>query len=239
MRHFIANKNNPLTLLMALAALFFGPQCPVFADQVHEQAIEAMQNGNYAVAFCLWWPKANQGHAEAQYSIGWMFHNGYGLRINDEVAHQWWEKAASQGNSDAMYSLSQLYFNGDGTEKDDDKALQWLVKAARLNHDEARADLMQDVEEGSTAALKALSDLAQEAHWQANLKHVKIKVARANIRAEANAEAKLIDTLDQGTELIALKQSANWWQILLPEKSQLAWIYAPLVESPEAPQSQP
>ena len=55
---------------------------------------------------------ANQGHADAQFNLGFMYANGIGVRapVNQSFskAREWFTKAASQGNKMAMGALKQL-----------------------------------------------------------------------------------------------------------------------------------
>jgi len=104
-------------------------------QQAHNKAEKAMSIGNFAIAYCLWEPLASQGDSKAQFNIGWMFHNGYGLTIDDTAAFTWWIKAAEQGYVDAFYTLADLYLAGFGVDKDKDIAMGWYIAAAELDHE--------------------------------------------------------------------------------------------------------
>ena len=45
------------------------------------------------------------GDANAQYGLGVMYHNGYGVKQDDFEAVNWYRKAAEQGHASAQYSL--------------------------------------------------------------------------------------------------------------------------------------
>ena len=49
--------------------------------------------------FRRWRPRAEQGDAEAQWRIGWMYHEGKGAPENDAEAVKWHRKAAEQGHA--------------------------------------------------------------------------------------------------------------------------------------------
>jgi TPR repeat protein len=51
---------------------------------------------------------ADQGPAEAQYSLGYMFVQGRGVAQSDVEAARWFRKAADQGHADAQYNLGIL-----------------------------------------------------------------------------------------------------------------------------------
>ena len=57
-----------------------------------------------------WWRKAaEQGHAEAQYQLGYAYQHGIGVERDDDEAEKWYNKAAENGNSDAMEAVDRLY----------------------------------------------------------------------------------------------------------------------------------
>ena len=72
---------------------------------------------------------AEAGDVHAQYSLGWMYHNGYGLSIDDERAQEWWGKAANQNDADSQYALATSLMDRPKKERDTAKALEWLGKA--------------------------------------------------------------------------------------------------------------
>ncbi|MCB1737747.1 MAG: SEL1-like repeat protein, partial [Gammaproteobacteria bacterium] len=72
---------------------------PHSAD-LYKRGVESMEAGNFADAYCLWKPLAQQGYVEAQYSLGWMYANGYGLAMDEAQALSWWKRAADRGHAD-------------------------------------------------------------------------------------------------------------------------------------------
>lgn len=110
----------------------------------HLEAAAAAQRGDYVVAYCFWRPLAEQGDAEAQYALGWMYHNGYGLVTNDLAAKAWWEKAVAQGHVDAMFSLGTLHSVGSTTiVRDYPNAMRLWARAAAAGHVNARYALRE------------------------------------------------------------------------------------------------
>jgi TPR repeat protein len=108
------------------------------------EAAAAVQHGDYAVAYYFWRPLAEKGDAEAQYALGWMYHNGYGLVIDDQVARAWWEKAAAQGSADAMFALGTLYSVGSDTiPRDYAAAMRLWAEAAAKGNENARFALQE------------------------------------------------------------------------------------------------
>jgi len=78
-----------------------------------------------------WYRKAaEQGYADAQSNLGWMYGNGKGVKQDDAEAVKWFRKAAEQGNSRAQHNLGEMYFTGKGVKQDYAEAVKWFRKAA-------------------------------------------------------------------------------------------------------------
>jgi TPR repeat protein len=74
--------------------------------------------------------EAEQGDAEAQFSLGVMYFIGDGVEQSYEEAAKWYEKAADQGVRKAQSSLGTMYYAGDGVEQSYEEASKWYEKAA-------------------------------------------------------------------------------------------------------------
>ncbi len=83
------------------------PQSSVVADP-HQQAAAAYRQKDYQQVLALMEPLAMQGDANAEYIIGYMYFNGYGVKANPEVARQWIERSAVQGNKNANTALDRI-----------------------------------------------------------------------------------------------------------------------------------
>ena len=51
---------------------------------------------------------AEQGDADAQNFLGWMYSHGSGVRKSKAEAIKWYRKAAEQGDSEAKQALEEL-----------------------------------------------------------------------------------------------------------------------------------
>lgn len=114
-----------------------GPMPPTFAE-----GLDAYEYGRYEVALKVLMPLAQQGLAEAQTIIGYMFANGDGVPRDDAVAVLWFRKAAEQGNADGQTNLGYMYATGRGITKDKDEAIRWYLYAAEQGNDEAQQNLL-------------------------------------------------------------------------------------------------
>ena len=94
-------KRNLSIPALALFAFFMvGPA--VSADLQKGNA--AYQRGDYAAAVSIWTSLAEQGDADAQESLGYMYHSGDGVLQDYKMAHMWFNIAASLGDKSAAKS---------------------------------------------------------------------------------------------------------------------------------------
>src|SRR4030095_6192098 len=68
-----------------------------------EEGIQAYKNGDYATAVREWLPLAQQGDARAQFLLGSLYAQGYGVPQDYGAAAQWFRQAAEQGHVGAQY----------------------------------------------------------------------------------------------------------------------------------------
>ena len=90
-----------------------------------------------------WYRKAaDQGHADAQFSVGLFYAEGAGgLQKDERSAVEWYRKAAAQGQAKAQHGLGFMYLNGRGVAQDQQIGAEWVRKAAEHGNAEAQADL--------------------------------------------------------------------------------------------------
>jgi len=72
---------------------------------------------------------AEQGHADAQSHLGFMYLYGHGMPQSGALAVEWCRKAADQGFAPAQFNLGVMYANGQGVPQNFPEALRWLRKA--------------------------------------------------------------------------------------------------------------
>ena len=73
-----------------------------------EEGFTAAQRGDYATAYRLWLPLANQGNASAQFNLGIMYRIGQGVPQDYAEAMKWYRKAAEQGDASAQFNLGVM-----------------------------------------------------------------------------------------------------------------------------------
>ena len=52
---------------------------------------------------------AEQGDADAQYNLGWMYDEGQGVPQDNKEAVKWWRLSAEQRNERAQFNLSLMH----------------------------------------------------------------------------------------------------------------------------------
>lgn len=200
------------------------------------RAEEAMQAGNYAEAYYVWRQLAERGHPVAMYNIGWMYHNGYGLVIDDQAAAKWWRNAAESGLEEAEQALGMLYYyGGKGVARDLETSAKYLMPGAARGDEEAALLLETFIGELDPAMRKRFEHLRDEQLEEEaealDGKPLRISVSRANLRAEPSTAGSLVTTLNQGALVGELERRTDWVKIQYTPSAAPAWVHASLVES--------
>lgn len=202
---------------------------PIMASDVSE-AIHAMRAGNFAEAYCVLKPHAENGNPEAQYNVGWMYLNGYGLAMNDSLALQWWQRASEQGYIDASFSIAMLYSLGEGqVKKDMGKAIDYYLIAVEDGHEDANMIIRSMLARNDQAIKQRKQEIIRTyGYLLGPLFDVKVK--RANLRQKPSLEAKIVTVLEAGTTMVELSMKGKWMQVGLLESGEIAWIYKSLLQ---------
>ena len=110
--------------------------------------------------------RAEAGAADAQYDLGFLYDNGYGVAQDYQAALTWYRKAAEKGVADASYRLGALYERGKGVPSDMEYAYGWYSVAAHVGNAKG-ADALKKVaaklsETERTEAKKLSRDLIKK-----------------------------------------------------------------------------
>lgn len=145
---------------------------------------EAYQREDYAAAYRIWQPLAEQGNAAAQYNLGLLYQYGLGVERQLAVAVKWYGLAAQNGDADAQTVIGDLYADGFWGAKDYGKAAQWYRLAAEQGHAEAQRKLGvffargQGVTEDSNAAIMWLRRAVEQGDAEAEKRLRKLEAER-------------------------------------------------------------
>ena len=127
--------------IVALALLATLPGAPVAAGQTFDEAVAAYGRGDYATAVRGFLVHAEQGDASAQFSLGVMYVNGWGVLKDEAEAVRWYRLAAEQGHASAQFNLGLMYGKGEGVLKDEAEAVRWYRLAAEQGYPMAQYNL--------------------------------------------------------------------------------------------------
>jgi len=200
------------------------------AAEDHQLAEIAMQVGDYAEAYSIWLPLAKSGDAEAQFSLGWMYHNGYGLSINNLKTLKYWRSAADQGKADALFSLGMLFSQGDKKVKRDlAQAVFYYLKAIDRGHEDARDMLSYLVQQNSKKIRPVVADWGLE-EWLKVGVQIPVVVDRANARHAPNTKSKIVAVLNKTDKVLVIYRQARWVRVYSLQHKRLFWLYDGLLD---------
>lgn len=95
-----------------------------------DKGFRAYLAGDYDAAMAEWHPLAEAGDAYAQYILGMMYSNEYGVEQNYVEAITWYRYAAETGDAKSQFNLGVMYLNGQGVPQDYVIAYMWFNLAA-------------------------------------------------------------------------------------------------------------
>jgi TPR repeat protein/serine/threonine protein kinase len=85
---------------------------------------------SYEKAVACYRKAAEQGHADGEFWLGFMYKHGRGVRRNEAEGVAWYRRAAEQGHAVAAYNLGCSYDSGEGVPQDHAQAVAWYRRAA-------------------------------------------------------------------------------------------------------------
>ena len=94
-----------------------------------DEGVAAYKADDYATALREWRPLAEQGHVKAQWFLGVMYYNGWGVPRNYKKSTEYYRMAAKQGHTGAQWLLGYMYDNGWGVPQDYIQANKWYIIA--------------------------------------------------------------------------------------------------------------
>lgn len=97
----------------------------------------AYARGDYAEAYRLWRPRADQGETAAQSNLGTLYFAGLGVPQDYAEALKWSQLAADKGDTRAQLRLGTMHATGRGVPLNFAEAAKWFERAA--SHGDAQA----------------------------------------------------------------------------------------------------
>ena len=130
------------------------------------------ESGDFETALQRWKHPAEQGNADAQFNIGWVYQYIQDVPHDYKTAVKWYRLAAEQGHIDAQNYLGAMYEKGRGVPQDDKVAMKWWILAA---------------EQGSIFAQNSLGSAYDfKGDYKAAIKWYKLAAKQGYARAQYN-----------------------------------------------------
>ena len=100
--------------------------------------IAAYSLQNYQKAYDIWMKLAENGDAESQYRLGYLYHLGLGVEQSNPSALKWLEMAADQNHIEAQFLSGTIHAGGIGVPMDTALAYEFYLMAAENGHGRAQ-----------------------------------------------------------------------------------------------------
>jgi hypothetical protein len=169
-----------------------------------DEAVAAIQRGDYASGLRLLRALADQGDTVARYDLGVLYDNGRGVAQDHAEAARWYRVAAEAGHAAAQNNLASLYRNGQGVPQDFAEAVKWYRRAADQGSAMAQNNLGVMYRDGLAVAKDDV-----RAHMWFNLSAAKGNQGAAKSR-DAVASRLTPEQLAQAQELARKCQRSNY-----------------------------
>ena len=109
--------------------------------------------------------EAEQGYADAQFSLGIMYGQGQGVTQDYKEAVKWYTKAAEQGYAEAQNNLGLMYGQGQGLIQDYKSAHMWYNISAANGDSDAVKNRDIIAKKMTPSQIEKAQDMARE--WMA------------------------------------------------------------------------
>jgi hypothetical protein len=111
-----------------LAVFLLSPVALLGADL--QKGLDAFNEGDYETSLAECQPLADEGNSVAQFCVGRLYANGFGVAMDDALALKWYGLAAAAGHAEAQYCLAVMHANGWGVQMNDVPAAGFYRLAA-------------------------------------------------------------------------------------------------------------
>ncbi|MHB9147215.1 MAG: patatin-like phospholipase family protein [Candidatus Amoebophilus sp.] len=203
------------------------------AAQWYEKA--AIQGNRVAQnALCSMYERAvRQGCPKAQYNLGKMYYNGWGVDKNYQEAVEWFQKAANQGLAWAQYQLGYMYEYPKGLLQNYKEAAKWYQAAAKQGITTAQVKLAGmsyyglGVDKDEQEAFRWFQKAANQGHAAAQLG---LGVMYVNGRGVTKDDVKAVEWIEKAVnqgdaeaQLVLGIMYANGRGVNKDEEQAVAW----------------
>lgn len=195
-------------------------------------------------------PLADNGNANAQYNMGVLYDEGYGVKQDYAKARSWYEKAAAQNYAKAEHNLGIMYQEGHGVSQSSAKAAEWFRRAAEHGEPAAQNNLAvlyvrgQGVEQDLGEAAKWAAKAAEAGNSSAknnlpqimrNLPQSRIDGDNVNIRSQPSTKGRVLRQADRNMRVAVLNTQNDWAQVVFEDDFTVGWVAGFLLADSSAP----
>lgn len=110
-------------------------------EELYQSGEKQFEKENYEAAVQCYQKAAERGHSDSQYSLGFCYDYGKGVRQDARLAVYWYQAAAKQNNAQALFHLGVIFENGRGVPINTEAALNYYAESARLGCQDAQLQL--------------------------------------------------------------------------------------------------
>lgn len=133
-----ARKASPLALAAFLAGLLGATASQAGnAEDDFKLGLSAFNAGDFLTALQLWQPWADKADPRSEQGIGFMYHRGLAVEVDDVKAAYWFRRAAEHGQAEGQLMLGALYFFGEGVPQSNIDAFAWCELAHNNGQNDA------------------------------------------------------------------------------------------------------
>jgi len=160
-----------------------------------DDAMAVYESGNYAEAFKLLLPFANNGYAPAQFTVGAMYSEGQGVPRDIDRAKDWFSRAAAQGYAPAARLIESRHEES-GSSEDDKTCKSYGAKRGSQAYVQCRLTLKARKEDALAAQARAeafAEDQRQLAQRRLDAEQQARNVEATAQRAAADAQTRLLE----------------------------------------------
>ncbi|MCR9157080.1 MAG: CHAT domain-containing protein [Rhodobacteraceae bacterium] len=130
------------SLILSIASIFCQMAWANSANNFDESKLKALLEVEaYDSALAEVTPYAGQGSPRAQFWLGKIYDEGWGVGEDDTAASEWYRLAAEQGDINAQFILGLMYDEGEGVTEDNQEAIKWYRLAAEQGDAQAQVNL--------------------------------------------------------------------------------------------------
>lgn len=186
-----------LSVLLMLGLVYGCDDIPNPFVDASKKADQAKEAGDMETAAHWYTKAAEQGDANAQKNLGWMYANGKGVAEDKKQAVYWHTKAAEQGDAYAQNQLGWIYQNGEGVAGDVKEAVYWYKKAAEQGYSYAQFNLAFAYRYGNGVDVDSVKA------------HVWLSIAAAGGNEYAKANRKAVEKVMWPSQIVKAKEMAR------------------------------